>query len=55
MKDKKQEIELSILSDENNYQHKILERAAVEILTAKALEEIETEQMELWDNALYWN
>lgn len=47
MKDKKQELELSVLSDENNYQHQILSREAVEILTTKALEEIDKEQMEM--------
>lgn len=45
MKDKKQEIELSILSDETGYKHKILDRAFVEALTSKAQEEIENEQM----------
>jgi 20S proteasome subunit alpha 7 len=47
MKDKKQEIELSILSAETNFQNKILDRAFVEDLTTKALEEIEQEQMEM--------
>lgn len=47
MKEKKQELELSVLSDENNYQHKILERAIVDNLTALALKEIEQEQMEM--------
>lgn len=47
MKDKKQELELSIISDETNYQHKILDRAFVDDLTTKALEEIEQEQMEM--------
>lgn len=47
MKEKKQEIEISILSDETGYHHKILDRAIVEHLTAKAAEEIENEQMEM--------
>ena len=47
MKEKKQEIELSIISEGTNYQHKILDRAFVDDLTTKALEEIEQEQMEM--------
>ena len=47
MKEKKQEIELSIISDETNQQHKILDRAFVDDLTTRALDEIEQEQMEL--------
>lgn len=47
MKEKKQELEISILSDETAYHHKILDRAFVDHLTAKAAEEIENEQMEM--------
>ena len=47
MKDKKQELELSIISDETKFQHKVLDRAFVDHLTTKAQEEIESEQMEL--------
>ena len=47
MKEKKQEIELSIISEQTNFQHKVLDRAFVDDLTAKALEEIEQEQMEM--------
>jgi hypothetical protein len=47
MKDKKQELELSILSEETKFQHKILDRAFIDALTAIALEEIEQEQMEM--------
>jgi hypothetical protein len=36
MKDKKQELELSIISDETGYQHKILDRAFVDHLATKA-------------------
>lgn len=47
MKEKKQEIELSIISEDTNFQHRILDRTIVDDLTAKALEEIEQEQMEM--------
>lgn len=36
-----------MISDETNFQHKILDRHIVDDLTAKALEEIEQEQMEM--------
>lgn len=47
MKDKKQEIELSILSESTGYKHKILDRKFLDDLSARALEEIENEQMEM--------
>ena len=47
MKEKKQELELSILSDETKYSHKILDRAFVDHLTEQAAKEIENEQMEI--------
>lgn len=47
MKEKKQEIELSIVSETTGYKHKILERSFVDHLTQKAQEEIENEQMEM--------
>ena len=47
VKDKKQEIELSVLSDATDYKHKILDRAFVEHLTTTAQQEIENEQMEM--------
>ena len=47
MKEKKQEIELSILSDETGYTHKVLDRAFVDHLTQQAAQEIENEQMEM--------
>ena len=47
MKEKKQELELSIISDETDFKHKILDRAVVDQLTAQASQEIENEQMEI--------
>ncbi len=47
MKDKRQEIELSIISETTGYKHKILDRVFVDQLTLKAQEEIENEQMEM--------
>lgn len=47
MKEKKQELELSILSSETGFKHKILDRAFVDHLTNQAAEEIEKEQMDL--------
>jgi 20S proteasome subunit alpha 7 len=47
MKDKKQEIEISILSDTTGFKHKVLDRVFVDQLTVKAQEEIENEQMEM--------
>ena len=47
MKDKKQEIELSIIGDNTGNKHRILDRKYLDDLTAKALEEIENEQMEM--------
>lgn len=47
MKEKKQELEISIISDETDFKHKILDRAIVDQLTAQASQEIENEQMEI--------
>lgn len=47
MKDKKQELELSILSEGTGYKHKILGREQVEGLTAAALAEIQGEDVEM--------
>ena len=47
MKEKKQEIEISILSDETNYVHKVLDRVFVDQLTQQAANEIEQEQQEM--------
>lgn len=46
MKDKKQELELSILTESTQWRHKVLDRATVDTLTANALQEIENEEME---------
>ena len=43
----KQELELSIISDETNFNHKIVDRAIVEQLNAQATKEIEEEQMDI--------
>lgn len=47
MKEKKQELEISIISEATGYRHKILDRNIVDLHTTKALEEIENEQMEM--------
>lgn len=47
MKEKKQELEISVISDETDFKHKILDRAQVDQLTAQATQEIENEQMEI--------
>jgi 20S proteasome subunit alpha 7 len=47
MKDKKQEIELSILSETNGGVNKILDRSIVDALTETALREIDSDQMEI--------
>ena len=47
MKEKKQELEISIISDETDFKHKILDRAIVDQLTVQASQEIENEQMEI--------
>ena len=46
MRDKKQELEISVVSEETQFKHKILDRALVDHITAKAQEEIENEEME---------
>lgn len=46
MKEKKQELELSIISGETKFQHKVLDRDYVDKLTSQAQQEIEDEQME---------
>ena len=43
MKEKKQELELSVLSEGNNWQTRILERPATDALCQAALAEIENE------------
>lgn len=47
MKEKKMEIELSIISDKTNYRHVLLDRALVDGLAARANQEIEDELMEM--------
>lgn len=47
MKDKKQEIELSILCDATKQQHKVLDRDVIQRLTESAQIEIESEQMDM--------
>lgn len=47
MKDKKQELELSYISESSGHKHKIIDRAAVDLLTAQALREIKGEDVEM--------
>ena len=46
MKEKKQELEISIISEETKFLHKILDRDFVDRLTTQAQQDIENEQME---------
>lgn len=47
MKDKKMEIELSVLCKDTNWSHKILDRATTDRMTAEALASIENEDEEM--------
>jgi len=47
MKDKKQELELGILTEETGFKHKILDRATVERLTTQAKQEIQGEDVDM--------
>ena len=47
MKEKKMEIELSVISDATNYRHVLLDRQFVDALTNQANQDIENEQMEM--------
>ena len=47
MKDKKQELELSMLSESTQFKHKILSRQVVDQLTATALQNIQSEDVEM--------
>ena len=47
MKDKKQELELSFISESTGYRHKIMDRAAVNALTEQALREIKGDDVEM--------
>ena len=47
MKEKKQELELSFISESSGFKHKIMDRAAVNVLTEAALREIKGEDVEM--------
>ena len=48
MKEKKQELEISVLSEQNGkWQHKILERAVTDQLCADAVEAIDQEDQDM--------
>jgi len=47
MKDKKQELELSYISESSQFKHKILDRASVDALTEQALREIKGDDVEM--------
>lgn len=47
MKDKKQELEISYISDSSNQRHKILDRVTVDALTEVALREIKGDDAEM--------
>ena len=47
MKEKKQELELSVLSDATGNIHKILDRATTDAITAQAEQEIDNEDVEM--------
>ena len=47
MKDKKQELELSYISDKTNFKHKIMDREAVNALTEAAKRQIAGEDVEM--------
>lgn len=47
MKDKKQELELSFISESSGFKHKIMDRATVNALTEQALREIKGEDVEM--------
>ena len=46
VKEKKQEVELSVMCEDTKWTHKIMDRVTVEQLTAAALVEIEAEEDE---------
>jgi hypothetical protein len=46
MKDKKQELELSVMCEDTKWTHKILDRPTVDALATAALAEIEAEEDE---------
>ena len=47
MKDKKQELELSFISESSGFKHKIIDRSTVDAMTATALREIKGEDVEM--------
>ncbi len=47
MREKKMEIELSVLCEGTNWTHKILDRATTDRMTVEALEQIENEDEEM--------
>ena len=47
MKDKKQELEISYISESSGHRHKILDRAQVEAVTAEAQKSISSEDVEM--------
>jgi hypothetical protein len=47
MKEKKQELELSVLSEATQFTHKILSRAVVDQMTADALQAMENEDADM--------
>jgi len=47
MKDKKQELELSFISEASGHRHRVLDRVQVDELTLRALEEINNEDVDM--------
>ena len=47
MKDKKQELELSYISEGSGFKHKIIDRGTVDAITENALKEIKGEDAEM--------
>jgi len=47
MKDKKQELELSYISESSDFKHKILDRASTDALTEQAKRELDGEDVEM--------
>ena len=47
MKDKKQELEISYVSESSGHRHKIIDRATMETLTADALKNIASDDVEM--------
>jgi len=47
MKDKKQELELSFISESSGFKHKILDRNTVQVMTQEALRQINGDDVEM--------